>query len=46
MEGRGYIPCLAKDTDGGDAVGGMISLDMSLEIVLPLEHTTTIKESE
>ena len=43
---RGYLPVLAEDTGGCDAVGGMISPDMSLEIVPPLELTTTVKESE
>ena len=45
-KGRGHIPVLAEDTGGCDAVGGMISLDVSLEIVPPLELTTTVKESE
>ena len=44
MKARDHIPVLAEDTGGCDAVGGMISLDMSLEIMPPLELTTTVKE--
>ena len=46
MKARGHIPVLAQDTWGGDAVGGMVSLDVSLEVMPPLELTTTAKESE
>ena len=46
MERRGCVPVLAEDTGGCDAVGGMIALDVGLEIVFPLEYATTIKESE
>ena len=46
MKARGHLPVLAQDAWGGDAVGGMISLDVSLEVMPPLELTTTAKESE
>jgi len=43
---RGYTPVLAQDAGGCDAVRGMIPPDMSLEIMPPLELTTTVKKSE
>lgn len=43
MKARGHLPVLAEDTGGGDAVGGVIPPDMSLEIMPPLELTATVK---
>jgi len=46
MEVRVHIPVLAQDAGGCHAVGGVISLDMGLEIMPPFELATTVKESE
>ena len=42
----GFIPVLAPDTAGCDAVGGMIPLAMSDEIMPPFELAATVKKLE
>lgn len=44
-EGR-HIPVPAQDAGGCDAVGGVIPLYMSLEVMPPLELAVAAKKSE
>ena len=43
---EGYIPVVAQDAAGGDAVSGMIPPGVSKQTMSPLELATTVKESE
>ena len=43
---EGYIPVVAQDAAGGDAISGMILPGVSKKIVSPLELAITVKELE
>ena len=43
---RGYMPVIAQDTAGGDAISGMIPPGVSKQILSLLELATTVKELE